>query len=100
MKIIKRGNKHKLNQSILFQCSTCDCIFEANNTEYNKSYQNNEIYFYCDCPFCKNLCTKKSLHKLKNPYKRFSWYKDEQGDLRKWENTDWLLYQLRHGGEI
>lgn len=52
MKIIKQGNTKKLKQIKMFNCTFCECLFEADNTEYKTGSQYNEIYYYITCPFC------------------------------------------------
>ena len=34
MKIIKDGNLRKFKETKRFTCKYCDCVFEADNTEY------------------------------------------------------------------
>lgn len=56
MKIIKEGNLDKLKKIKRFECITCDCIFEADETEYQwYSGQYNEDCYSCECPCCHEL---------------------------------------------
>lgn len=52
MKIIKNGEIKKLKNVKTFYCIFCGCLFEANNTEYKKGSQYNQMYYYVNCPFC------------------------------------------------
>lgn len=60
MKIIKQGKSKEELEAILkaekrFECSTCGCVFTANNDEYR--YEEDYIYYsyyYCECPNCGN----------------------------------------------
>lgn len=54
MKIIKAGNKNRLLQIKRFQCQRCGCIFEATKDEYYSDQQYNDIYYFCQCPCCRN----------------------------------------------
>ena len=57
MKILKEGKTKEELEAIMkctqkFRCSTCECIFEADNGEYE--YEDNYYYAvcYCECPNC------------------------------------------------
>lgn len=53
MKIIKEGNLEKIKKIRRFDCSYCDCIFEADNTEYKIHYDQREgSWIEVYCPFC------------------------------------------------
>lgn len=58
MKIIKQGLgeeewKRKAKEIRRFKCDRCECIFEAEKSEYKSSSQYNETYYYCECPNCR-----------------------------------------------
>ena len=65
MKIIKEGNPEFAKQPVTFACDVCDCIFEADNTEYSSWGTRGPIrtssgikylsYFECACPCCGNM---------------------------------------------
>lgn len=59
MKIIKEGSPKKASQTIEFICPKCDCIFEADNTEYKReTYQRDACTLIAvECPFCKKSFT-------------------------------------------
>ena len=74
MKIIKQGNPEIINKPKKFHCSRCDCVFEADKSEYKAGNQYNDIYFYAECPCCKananeevtmDLSLKKDIARLK-----------------------------------
>lgn len=58
MKIIKYGDKKKLKQIKMFECTFCGCLCEADNTEYKIGSQYNETYYYITCPFCGRMIYK------------------------------------------
>ena len=63
MKIIKQGKSKEevdriINRVIQFECPICDCVFEADDTEYE--YQFNPKWWVCKCPNCGKL-THKSI---------------------------------------
>ena len=56
MQIIKKGNLDKLKEPIQFECHRCGCIFVADNTEYNKRFdQRGGDWAEIHCPTCKML---------------------------------------------
>ncbi len=55
MKIIKEGDLNKLKKIKRFECKECGCIFEAEKNEYKQGSQYNDIYYYCECPFCHKI---------------------------------------------
>ena len=61
MKILKHGDTavlRKLNNFVQFHCQTCHCIFEADHSEYNRTFHYGlttriEAGFYtATCPDC------------------------------------------------
>ena len=54
MKIIKDGNRVKLDKPRRFLCKQCGCLFEAVRSEYSSDSQYNETYYFCKCPFCNH----------------------------------------------
>lgn len=58
MKIIKQGEIRKLNKMETFDCKFCNCIFEADKTEYKIGMQYNQEYLYIKCPFCGHMVYK------------------------------------------
>lgn len=50
MRIIKYG-KRKLEIK-RFECGYCDCIFEAEPSEYKTSFNRNIRYIKSECPCC------------------------------------------------
>lgn len=52
MKIIKNGKPKVVVKT--FKCPYCECVFEADNSEYKTSTYRNEINSYCRCPECGN----------------------------------------------
>ena len=60
MRIIKYGDKSRLIKQIKrFECKSCGCIFEADNTEYKHVYGQREMYgwYSVQCPTCNNYVT-------------------------------------------
>ena len=55
MKILIEGNISKLNKVKKFLCNYCGCLFEVTKDEYKMGSQYNEIYAYCNCPFCNEI---------------------------------------------
>lgn len=54
MKIIKDGNLRKFKETKRFTCKYCDCIFEADNTEYTVHQdQVQGPWLDVHCPCCK-----------------------------------------------
>lgn len=55
MKIIKKGNLELLRRPLIFHCSTCGCVFEADNTEYTWTFSQREGcgWYSVECPYCK-----------------------------------------------
>ena len=67
MKILKQGkSKEEMDRIIKrvrrFECPTCDCVFEADETEYKHKFhqRNEEEWWECKCPNCGNS-TGKSM---------------------------------------
>lgn len=72
MKIIKQGkSKEEIDritkQVRQFECPTCGCVFEADNTEYKYHFGQGAGLWECDCPNCgmlttKSIPTRQNLH--------------------------------------
>ena len=67
MKILKQGKSKEevariIKQVRQFECSTCGCVFEADNTEYKYQFCQREAeeWWECECPNCGKL-TRKSI---------------------------------------
>ncbi len=67
MKILKHGDSaviRKLNNFVQFHCPTCNCIFEADHSEYAQNFHYNlnnvvESGFYATtCPDCHKMVFK------------------------------------------
>ena len=54
MKIIKDGDLERTKKVKRFECTNCGCVFEASKSEYKVEFEDNETYFRCKCPTCKN----------------------------------------------
>lgn len=57
MKIIKQGMSKAEIEKIKnivkrFKCRTCECIFEADKTEYESEEEYTYMRYYCKCPNC------------------------------------------------
>ena len=53
MKIIKAGDPKKATKVKRFTCNICDCIFEADNTEYKyDGNQHDGMCYIVTCPYC------------------------------------------------
>ena len=59
MRIIRQGEIEKLYKVETFDCNFCNCLFEADNTEYKIGCQYNQEYLYIDCPFCGRTVYKE-----------------------------------------
>jgi len=59
MRIIKHGDVNKLKQIKRFECKSCGCIFEADNTEYKHEYSQRETcdWYSVKCPTCNKYVT-------------------------------------------
>lgn len=59
MKIIKHGDVGCLKQIKRFECKSCGCIFEADNTEYKHEFSQREMcgWYETRCPTCKRYVT-------------------------------------------
>jgi len=66
MKIIKPGDKTRLQQTKRFLCEDCGCIFEANKGEYRFDNDRNIITCICTCPECNRYwCAEVSKGETK-----------------------------------
>ena len=54
MTIIREGNLDLLKEVKRFYCRRCQCVFDAEKTEYTTENQYNETYYKCTCPTCGN----------------------------------------------
>lgn len=59
MRIIKQGMTkaeiEKIKKVVKrFKCRTCECIFEADKTEYESEEEYTYITYYCKCPNCED----------------------------------------------
>lgn len=56
MKIIEEGNPNWENNTKIFDCQRCECVFEANDNEYIFAdylmYAKGGIEAFCKCPKC------------------------------------------------
>ena len=59
MKILKQGDVNKLKAIKTFNCSSCGCLFEADNTEYKTVSNYYEEYNYIKCPCCGGVIYKE-----------------------------------------
>ena len=53
MKIIRYGNPKKIDEKDkvkVFSCRNCDCVFTANENDYETGSQYNDLFCYCKCP--------------------------------------------------
>ena len=64
MKIIKQGKSkeeiYRITKEVIrFECPLCDCVFEADNTEYKYRLDQREgrERWECNCPNCGKLLT-------------------------------------------
>lgn len=59
MKILKEGNLKRLKRPLIFDCETCGCEFEADNTEYTWEFSQREGYgwYSIKCPTCGYFVT-------------------------------------------
>lgn len=59
MRIIKQGDVNRLKQIKRFECKSCGCIFEADNTEYKHEYSQREMcgWYAVRCPTCNKCVT-------------------------------------------
>lgn len=59
MKIIKEGDLRNLHKPFIFECKTCGCIFEADDTEYKHDYSQRENcgWYEVICPTCGKWVT-------------------------------------------
>lgn len=58
MNIIKQGKSKEelkaiLNETKLFECKTCGCVFEADKDEYEEDQWPYTVEYYCKCPNCQ-----------------------------------------------
>lgn len=56
MKILKEGDKSRLDPVFRFECEKCGCVFEANRSECTSKYHmldGSGIIQLCECPVCK-----------------------------------------------
>ena len=67
MNIIKPGKtpeereQEAIRKSIkTFECSTCECVFTADKTEYQSSTDYIYEIYYCECPNCGNRAYQKT----------------------------------------
>lgn len=67
MKILKQGkSKEEVDRIIKrvrqFECLTCGCVFEADNTEYKYQFcqREGDEWWECECPNC-GARTSKSI---------------------------------------
>ena len=67
MKIIKQGKSKEEIDRITkrvrqFKCSICDCVFEADNTEYKHQFYQKEAtdWWECKCPNCGMVTTEST----------------------------------------
>lgn len=69
MKILKHGNIELIiNKRITFTCPKCNCVFEANNLEYNQKQDcHNDMYYHVSCPECGCVCIRdaKSINNIR-----------------------------------
>lgn len=70
MKIIKQGKSKEELEVILknekqFKCRTCECIFEADKTEYESEDDYIYTMYYCKCPNCGNIAYKDTGRRYK-----------------------------------
>ena len=59
MRILKAGDVERLKQIKKFECKTCGCVFEADNTEYKYQYSQriDEGWYEVKCPTCGKRVT-------------------------------------------
>lgn len=59
MKIIKEGDLRILHRPLIFECKTCGCVFEADDTEYKHEYSQREMCGWDEthCPMCHRIVT-------------------------------------------
>lgn len=59
MRIIKHGDVNRLRQILRFECKSCGCVFEADNTEYKHDFSQREGcgWYTVPCPTCKKRVT-------------------------------------------
>lgn len=58
MKIIKQGkSKEELNKPKIkrFECYKCECVFEADETEYTSDTDYIYTAYSCNCPNCGEI---------------------------------------------
>ena len=71
MKIIQHGKPKVTIRR--FQCTECNCIFEADKHEYITGIQYNETYYRCPCPECGKNSTEFSAGELSTGLRSNVW---------------------------
>jgi RNase P subunit RPR2 len=59
LRIIKHGDVNRLKQIKRFECKSCGCIFEADNSEYKHEFSQREMcgWYSVQCPTCNKYVT-------------------------------------------
>lgn len=65
MRILKEGDRKKLDPLYIFRCYACGCEWEANRSEcvVEDCYMYDEIV--CECPTCNTKIAGKKLRRNK-----------------------------------
>ena len=67
MKIITQGKSLEEVERIRkktkrFGCSTCNCVFEADEGEYNAEEEYTFVSYFCICPNCGDRAYEQMRH--------------------------------------
>ena len=52
MEIIKKGEIERVEETKMFECKRCGCVFKADRSEYISDQHYDEFYYTCTCPTC------------------------------------------------
>ena len=52
MEIIKKGEIERVEETKMFECKRCGCVFKADRSEYISGQHYDDFYYTCTCPTC------------------------------------------------
>lgn len=52
MEIIKQGEIERVEETKMFECKRCGCVFKSDRSEYLTGNHYNALYYTCTCPTC------------------------------------------------